>query len=229
MFFLFEVGFAGMEFKNLSHDVKDVDDAKGIVTAYANVYHNEDSDGDISEPGSFTKTVSENKKRIRCLKDHISTITLGVPLELDAKDPYGLGTVTQFNMKKEVARDMFEDIKLALANDLNAELSFGYEIVERQKNDKRRIKEYKLYEYSFLSAWAANELAISTGIKNLHSQDKIIKQISLLTEMYNRSYSDGRLLTIENALKSLANEPGIDTTLIEEPIKLKSIFDLLSN
>ena len=42
-------------FKNLSHDVKEVDVKEGLVTAYANTYNFEDSDGDISLPGSFNK------------------------------------------------------------------------------------------------------------------------------------------------------------------------------
>ena len=46
-----------MAYKQLSIDVKDLDDNKGMVKAYANVYDYEDSDGDISAKGSFTKTV----------------------------------------------------------------------------------------------------------------------------------------------------------------------------
>ena len=118
-----------MAYKQLSIDVKDLDDNKGIVKAYANVYDYEDLDGDISAKGSFTKTVEENYKRIRVLKDHIPRTTLGVPLHIDTEDTYGLLTTTKFNLQKEVARDMYTDIKLMVENDLNAELSIGYEVV----------------------------------------------------------------------------------------------------
>src|SRR5690606_29377644 len=123
-----------MEFKQHSVEVKDLDESKGIITAYANVYNVEDSDGDISLPGSFTKTVTENFKRLRVLKDHNTQISLGVPLAINASDPYGLLTTTQFNMKKDVSKDMFSDIMLAMENGLNSELSIGYG-VERRTDD----------------------------------------------------------------------------------------------
>jgi len=108
--------------KQTSQQVKDLNSEKGIVEAYANAYGNEDADGDISTPGSFKKTVQEQRKRIRVFKDHDRYTTLGVPLELDAADSFGLRTVTQFNMQKDVSRDMFTDIKLFLENDLNADI-----------------------------------------------------------------------------------------------------------
>ena len=49
-----------MKFKQQSIEVKDLDDSKGIVVAYANAYDYKDSDGDISARGSFDKTVNEN-------------------------------------------------------------------------------------------------------------------------------------------------------------------------
>ena len=75
-----------MEFKQLSYDLKELDESKGVVTAYANAYNNKDSDGDISAFGSFDKTVVENFKRIRVLKDHNPTMMIGVPLSINTKD-----------------------------------------------------------------------------------------------------------------------------------------------
>lgn len=218
-----------MEFKQLSTPITDLDEATGIVKAYANVYHNEDSDGDISMPGSFNKTVKENFKRIRVLKDHNSRESLGVPKEIDTSDPYGLMTVTQFNLKKDLARDMYSDIILAKENGQNAELSIGYGMTKRDNKDARKIIEYGwLGEYSVLTSWAANPLAIVTDIK---SRDKVM---DFLTKMYNLPHSDARLIQVENILKSLTTEPS-DTldTLDVKPIsffaglssdKQKSVF-----
>lgn len=194
-----------MEFKALSTNVKDLDTTKGIVVAYAAVYGNKDADGDISAPGSLTKTVKDNFKRIRVLKDHNPTIMLGVPLEIDTADSYGLGTKTQFNMKKAISQDMFTDIQLMHENGLNAELSIGYGKTIRDLKNKSIIKEYSfLGEYSFLSAWAANQLAIVGGIKSVKSHYGIME---LLTKSYNLPYSDKRLKQIELILKSLTMEP----------------------
>jgi len=206
-----------MLFKQVSHDIKDLDESKGIVKAYANAYDFKDSDGDISMKGSFNKTVNENRKRIRVLKDHNPQISLGVPLEFDTNDPYGLMTTTKFNLKKEVGRDMFEDIKLYTENGLNAELSIGYEVMKRNQSNKSQIQEYKLYEYSFLTSWAANELSTVQGIKNIKHYYGVME---LLTKMYDKDYSDPRLKQIETLLKSLSdNEPVEATTQIGEPSK----------
>ena len=194
-----------MEFKALSTEVKDFDEAKGIVVAYAAVYNNKDADGDISAPGSLTKTVKDNFKRIRVLKDHNPTIMLGVPLEIDTEDRYGLLTKSQFNLKKELARDMFTDIQLMHESGLSAELSIGFGKTIRDTKNKSIIKEYTfLGEYSFLSNWAANHLAKVKDIKSIKSHYGFME---LLTKSYDLSYSDTRLKKIELLLKSLSDEP----------------------
>ena len=217
-----------MQFNQVSNEIKELDDAKGIFVAYASVYNNIDSDGEVIMQGAFTKTVNENFKRIRVLKDHDPRIGLGVPLSLNTSDPYGLLTTTQFNLKKEVSRDMYEDIKLFLANGLNAELSIGFQTIksteeQNEEMEVEKITEVKLWEYSFLSNWAANEKAI---VQNVKSKDKFME---LLVEMYNLPYSDSRLIQVENILKSLdKNEPLQNNTQILEPIdQVKELYNHL--
>ena len=205
-----------MDFKQISYDLKELDEKKGVVIAYANAYDFKDSDGDISARGSFSKTVKENYKRIRVLKDHNPTITLGVPLAINPDDPYGLLTTTKFNLKKEVARDMFTDIQLMHKEGLNAELSIGYNIISRDKKNKSVINEYKLMEYSFLSSWAANELSTVQDIKSIKSFHGIME---IIEKAYNLDYSDTRLRQIETLLKSLTQKPGdIISTQNVEPM-----------
>lgn len=223
-----------MQFKQVSHEIKELDDAKGIVVAYASVYNNIDADREIIVQGAFTKTIQENKKRIRVLKDHDPRIGLGVPLEINGTDSYGLLTTTQFNLKKEVSRDMYEDIKLFLANGLNAELSIGFQTIKSieeqidEENEIEKITEVKLWEYSFLSNWAANERAIVQNVKN-----KKQSAMELLVSMYNLPYSDSRLKAVESLLLSLEeDEPLEDNTPIVEPInetdaQAKELFNYL--
>jgi len=212
-----------MAFKQLSYDLKELDEKKGIVIAYANAYNFKDSDGDISASGSFTKTVKDNFKRIRVLKDHNPTITLGVPLSIKTDDPYGLLTETKFNLKKEVARDMFTDIQLMHKEGLNAELSIGYNIISRDRKNKSIISEYKLMEYSFLSSWAANELSTVQDIKSIKSLHGILE---IIEKSYNLPYSDTRLKQIETILKSLTQEPSdkLLTQNVEPMIKIINEF-----
>lgn len=208
-----------MDFKQLSYDLKDLDEKKGIVTAYANVYNFKDSDGDISAYGSFDKTVNENFKRIRVLKDHDPRQMIAVPLDINPRDSYGLLTTSQFNMNKDLGRDMFTDIKLMHENGLNAELSIGYKVMQRDVKDKSIIKEYKLMEYSFLSSWGANQLSTVQDIKSIKSHYGIME---LIEKAYNLDYSDDRLRQIETLLKSLTNEPSDNDTL-NEPIILDTL------
>jgi HK97 family phage prohead protease len=205
-----------MDFKQISYDLKELDESKGVVKAYANAYNNTDSDDDISAPGSFNKTVSENYKRIRVLKDHNPTQMIGVPLMIDTKDQYGLLTTTQFNMNKPLGKDMFTDVKLMHETGLNAELSIGYRVMQRDQKNKSIITEYKLMEYSFLSSWAANELSTVQDIKSVKSLHGIME---IIEKAYNLDYSDERLKNIEALLKSLTKkEPLLDNTPKVEPI-----------
>lgn len=209
-----------MEFKQLAYDLKELDEKKGVVTAYANVYNFKDSDGDISAYGSFDKTVNENFKRIRVLKDHNPTMMIGVPLTIDTKDTYGLLTTTQFNMNKDLGKDMFTDVKLMYDTGLNAELSIGYRVMQRDQKDKSIIKEYKLMEYSFLSSWGANQLSTVQDIKSIQSHYGLME---LITKAYNLPYSDERLRQIETILKSLTMQPEETSTINDEPIVLDTL------
>jgi HK97 family phage prohead protease len=204
-----------ISFKQSAFDLKDLDEKKGVVVAYANVYNFKDSDGDVSAYGSFDKTVSENFKRIRVLKDHNPSMMIGVPLAIDTKDTYGLLTTSQFNMNKDLGRDMFTDVKLMHETGLNAELSIGYRVMQRDQKDKSIIKEYKLMEYSFLSSWAANELSTVQDIKGIKT---VYGTLELIQKMYNLDYSDERLRQIETILKALDKKPSEADTLITEPL-----------
>lgn len=204
-----------ISFKQSAYDLKDLDEKKGVVVAYANVYNFKDSDGDVSAYGSFDKTVAENFKRIRVLKDHNPTMMIGVPLAIDTKDTYGLLTTSQFNMNKPLGKDMFTDVKLMHETGVNAELSIGYRVMQRDQKNKSIITEYKLMEYSFLSSWAANELSTVQDIKGIKT---VYGTLELIQKMYNLDYSDERLRQIETILKALDKKPSESDTLITEPL-----------
>lgn len=209
-----------ISFKQSAYDLKDLDEKKGVVVAYANVYNFKDSDGDVSAYGSFDKTVAENFKRIRVLKDHNPTMMIGVPLAIDTKDTYGLLTTSQFNMNKPLGKDMFTDVKLMHETGVNAELSIGYRVMQRDQKNKSIITEYKLMEYSFLSSWAANELSTVQDIKGIKT---VYGTLELIQKMYNLDYSDERLRQIETILKALDKKPSESDTLITEPLALETL------
>lgn len=195
-----------MVFKQTEQTVEDLDEKQGIVVAYASVYGNEDSYGDVMQPNAYKRTVKNNFSRLRVYENHDSRRMVGVPKELDADDSYGLLTKTQFNLKKEMARDLFTDIIMMQENKQNAELSVGGYIVKWEKNPDNEsqtfINEFKLMEYSFLTNWAANPLALVEDIKDSSMTKEVL--IQRLVKMYDLNYSDTRLKQIEDFLQSLS-------------------------
>lgn len=197
-----------MLYKHSTRQVKELDSKEGIVIAYANMYNNEDSDGDISVPGSFKRTVDHQAKKIRVFKDHDRMTVLGVPIEVNANDPKGLLTTTKFNLNKEVSRDMFTDIQLMMEHGQDADMSVGVIPVQRDENDRRKVLEWKLKEYSFLSSWGANSMATVQQIKNGKPIEEIL---TIISKAYDMDYSDSRLTEIENILKALdPAQPHVD-------------------
>ncbi len=82
-------------------------------------------------------------------------------------------------------------------------------------------------EYSFLSSWAANELATVQDIKSIKSLHGIME---LIEKSYNLDYSDERLRQIETILKALSDEEPLepstpnDKPLIEKQVSIINEF-----
>lgn len=208
-------------YKSLEHKVQDVDE-KGIVTVYANAFGNIDSDGDISEPGSFAKSLSENVGRIKWFLNHDPRILLGIPfLKGSGEDSFGLKSIGQLNLKKQIGRDILEDYKLASDHDRTLEHSIGFEIVnshqgEKSGNEVRHITEYKLWEKSTLTAWGANENTPMVDLKGNFEDN-----LQLLEQQLKYNYSDERLSQVEELIKSLRKKPDNSTS---DEADVKSIF-----
>lgn len=216
-------------------ELHDIDEAKGYVEAYANVYNVKDSHGDISMPGSFKKTVEERKNQIKVYKNHNDNILVGVPVFMDADDPYGLKTGTQFNMKTDAGRDTFNDVVFLIQQGKDAGVSIGTWITKRDPRNKASVLEQRLKEYSFLTKDPSNGLSLATSFKSEEGAPE--DYIELLNKMINLPYSDERKRIIENTLKSLETKPSgedlanpIDETTLqnEEPTVSKSIFELIA-
>jgi hypothetical protein len=103
-------------------------------------------------------------------------------------------------MDKQLSRDMFTDIKLMVENGQDADLSVGVVPMQRADDDRRKVKEWKLKEYSFLSSWGANDQATVQQIKTKKDYRTFIE---MLTKAYDLDYSDERLKRIEKTLKAL--------------------------
>lgn len=179
----------------------DLDEEKGIVTVAVNGIGIVDSQNDISMPGSFNKTLSENIGRMKWFLNHDTTQLLGVPLEGAEKDG-NLVMVGQLNLAKQIGRDTLEDYKLYAAAGRTLEHSIGVQAIKRDPNDKRKVLEWKMWEYSTLTSWGSNPQTFLVGIKN-DNPATVADNIAFIRQALKMRYTDERLKQYEMRLDML--------------------------
>jgi len=216
-------------FKNLS-EFRDIDEASGIIKGYANVYNVKDSDGDISLPGSFSKTVAERAKKIKIFKNH-SPQLVGVPLELDIADPYGLGLTAKMLMDTDAGRDTFHEVKFLHENGFESGMSIGGWVIKRNAKNKAEVVEYRLKEISVLTTEEpANQLSLVSAVKAVKELTEPTQEEfwSIIEKAYNVRFSDNILKSLEQFLTLKEKEPDqldADTTQAVEPL-ITNIYEL---
>ena len=218
-----------MIYKNLS-EFRDIDEQTGIIKGYANVYNVKDSDGDISLPGSFSKTVAERAKKIKIFKNHTPQL-VGVPLELDIADPYGLGLTAKMLMDTDAGRDTFHEVKFLHENGFESGMSIGGWIIKRNPKNKAEVVEYKLKEISVLTTEEpANQLSLVNAVKAVKELTEPTQEEfwSIIEKAYNVRFSDNILKSLEQFLTLKDKEPDqldADTTQSVEPL-IMNIYEL---
>ena len=204
--------------KDISTSIEDVTD-EGIVSIYVNKFNNVDSAGEISDPKSFNKTISDGIQRIKHLKDHDQKKLIGLPIEI-VPDSFGLLVRSAMNLNKELAKDVFEDYKFFASYNRTLEHSIGTIIVKQVPDGKyKRNLEYALYEYSTLSFLGANP---DTPLVSLKS-DNPFQQLQLLSAMLKGNYTDERFKVIETNINLI--KKSMDAQLIVKCPCCGLIFD----
>lgn len=167
-------------FKTVKQVLQDYDTTKGIVELYASVFGNIDSDEDIIDGGSYTKTIQERgptgSKRIWHLINHNPDRMIVKPKLLE-EDTKGVRAISQFpekgnNFEADYLRALYEQGDMT-------EHSVWIQIIKSiqetiQGRNIRRIKEVAMLEYSSVT-WGANELAQTVSYKSISEFDKLIK------------------------------------------------------
>jgi HK97 family phage prohead protease len=199
----------------------------GILSGYANVYNIEDHQGDITRLGAFIKTVNENHKSMKVYKNHRSDQLVGVPIRLDANDPYGLYMEAKIIMDTQLGKDSYHEAKFMLENGFETGFSIGGWVMKRDKADKRIITEFKLDEISILTMQPANRLSMVDIVKSIHAEDELTQEKfwNTITKAYDSKFSDNILKSLEQFL-TLKEKPEQSTSTIEPSAIIKSIYDL---
>lgn len=186
--------------KRIPYQTKTADvDEKGIVTVAVNGIGIEDAQHDISMPGSFVETITNDMDRMRWFLNHDSTQLLGVPLYGEEKSD-NLIVTGQLNLSKQIGRDILADYKLFAEAGRTLEHSIGVKAIRRDKEDKRKVLQWKMYEYSTLTWMGANPNTYLVGLKSA-TPAEVRDAVDLLKlALKQKGYSDERLMNIEKEL-----------------------------
>jgi HK97 family phage prohead protease len=160
--------------------VKDVDtSSRTLVQAYTR-YDVEDSDGEYGRKGMFAKTWTENFSRIKHLLNHDTTQPIGKPEKLWDDNEYAYG-------KSKIGTHSLGDDFIKMADSgLITEASYGFKVIKDNtlKDGKRELLEVKMWEWSSLTHWGANQytpiISLTKGLTKPEQEDKISTRIKAL-------------------------------------------------
>lgn len=173
------------EIKSLQYKTKANDvDEKGIVTVAVNGIGVLDSQNDISMPGSFTKTLQEGmKQRIKWLFNHDPKMQLGVPINGEEKDGNVVMTGA-LNLDLQLGRDVLAMYKQNLEYGRTMKHSVAVKAMKRDENDRRKVLEWQMIEYSTLAAWGSNPQTHLIDIKSATS-DQVKQAIDFISSAFH--------------------------------------------
>jgi len=209
----------------LTASIKDMDIKQGIVTGYAASFNTLDSDGDIITPGAFAKTISDQgpdsvQPRIKHLLNHNTSQPLGKPLILKE---YATGLYYE---SKIGSNDVAVDFMKMVDSGLITEHSIGFSTIQRQSNQDGTtlLKELKLWEFSSLTAWGANQFTPLIGVKELPNIKNRIER--LLSACKSGTFTDTtftfleqELLYLQKAFTDISTQPEpIVVAIVPEPV-----------
>lgn len=192
------------QIKTASLELKDVDNAKGIVSGYFSAFGNVDGDGDVMVKGAFSRSVNNNgpasaAPRIKHLLNHNPTQPVGKLIELK-EDDAGL-----FYRSQVGTHTLGKDFIKMAESGLITEHSVGFQILREQKNgNHNEIHEAKLWEGSSLTAWGANPMTPLTDMKGICDAENIHKRIEAI-EIFckNTDASDDTIQALLIQIKQL--------------------------
>lgn len=149
--------------RRVSVKIKSYQDS-GKVEGFVSIYGNKDLNGDIVEPGAFTKTVMESGGEVVMLLHHDRTRPIGMAkLEEREKGLFLSGQIATDLPDGELAHKQ-------AAKGLLRGLSIGYRTVKEMWDDAAkafRLYEVKLFEASLVTI-PANPLTLVESVKGEH-------------------------------------------------------------
>jgi HK97 family phage prohead protease len=153
-------------FLDVPFEIKALQDEEGIFEGYGSIFGNLDADGDVIEPGAFTKSLqmhqsSQTQPALLWMHNPYQPVGRYLDIREDARGLYVKG---QLILESTQGRDAYALLKGGAINGL----SIGY-IPKNWELDKvqktRRLKEVALWEVSLVT-FPANTLARVMAVKS---------------------------------------------------------------
>lgn len=208
------IEFKTFEFK--FEEAKEVGDnpKEAVIEGYASTFGNIDQGLDVVDKGAFKQTLKLSKAKIPILADHNPYEQIGWNVE-GSEDDAGLAVKGVLILDVQKARERLALAKKALEIKARAGLSIGYSTIRAEPDQAnpriRRLKELKLWEYSFVT-FPMNTEALVTAAKNIGAFDNVKSLVETLkTEGVN-------LKDLEIALRQEAAKFDEDPTKIGQSI-----------
>ena len=218
-----------------THQTKVLDEEKGIVGAFVSVIGNKDSVNDIIQPGAFDDYLKVRKPKGVWSHDWDKPISKTLDIfEMKAGDPRlpvdlqaaGLGALyveTQFNLKTQMGRDAFENVKFY---DDEAEWSIGYVTHEEKYDTKQKanlLYKIELFEYSPV-LFGANPLTSTASIKAQFLEGKMEIEIEGIEEKQIDAVREAVLGVLEKDAEDVeTDETEVDEKDDDQEVEAKEV------
>lgn len=203
-----------MEYKYSKFEIKA--SGENTIEGYAAFFDNVDSYGDIIEKGAFTKTLQENRNRIKVLWQHDINEPIGKPfaMEEDSKGLYIKAQISQTDTGRKAMTLMRDGVI--------DEMSIGYDVIKDDfKKGNRMLKEVRLWEFSPVT-FAANEKAKITSAKNFSDLLYNLKQEAISAQDIKSAIAH-----LQALLKRNEPEESTPDVKSEEEKQLQSILKMI--
>jgi hypothetical protein len=210
--------------KGLNQGFTDSDMKQGIVSGYFAVFGNKDLDGDVIEPGAFSKTIMERgpqgKQLIKYLLDHDKNKVVAKITNL-YEDSKGLRYEAKIG-----THTAGQDFQKMIESELINQHSFGFRTIKEQydaQSKSNMIKEVMMYEGSAVQFLGANP---ETTFIDLKSEEDAFNYLERLEKFIKTSdATDETIFKLENQLKSLLEflKPAEPTLEIKEAEEVEII------
>ena len=204
-----------IEIKSFELQFKDVD-SSGMIRGYDSTFGNVDLGLDIVDKGAFKKSLKETGGKIPILADHNPSKQIGWNLRAE-EDDKGLYVEGKLDLNVQDAREKYSLAKSALEIGAKSGLSIGYMTIkaepDREKPMVRRIKEVKLFEYSFVT-FPMNTAAMVTAMKSQYQSATNLELVKkLIEEIKTHGISEDDLRMALGYQAAPNNDPSIAQSL----------------